>query len=107
NKEGGRPFSTISPATLKPIKRNRKCVSEGGHRPEQAARILFQGLPQLRSESTRFKRGWIAHVGHGGLLPRLMPTPDTKRSWRSVCRALSVSRRGSRRPCSEISPAMQ
>src|SRR5438034_5605935 len=37
SKEGGRPFSTISPATLKPIKRNRKCVSEGGHRPEQAA----------------------------------------------------------------------
>jgi uncharacterized protein YndB with AHSA1/START domain len=30
SKEGGRQFSTISPAMLKPIKRNRECVSEGG-----------------------------------------------------------------------------
>src|SRR5262245_36359232 len=54
-------LNNFSP-TLKPIKRNRKCVSEGGHRPEQAARILFQGLPQLRSESTRSSGGWIARA---------------------------------------------
>src|SRR6266516_242056 len=34
-----------------------ECTPDPGHRPAQAARILFQGLPQLRSESTRSSGG--------------------------------------------------
>ena len=45
------PFDAPFARHVEAIKRNRKCVSEGGHGPEQAARILFQGFPQLRSES--------------------------------------------------------
>src|SRR5262249_37207909 len=32
--------------------------------------------PEQRDELATF------HVGHGGLLPRLMPTPDSRRPWR-------------------------
>src|SRR5262245_13010038 len=46
-REAGRPFSIISLATLKPIKRNRECVSCQNQRPCDAQEVAALRAPHM------------------------------------------------------------